>query len=111
VLGGWSQGGSVAYALALAPGRPPPAALLALGCWLPEEPTPVLAAPLPRVLIGHGSGDDVVPVDAGRGARDRLTAAGAEVVYHETAVGHEIGPEIVPALQEFVAEAATRIGT
>jgi phospholipase/carboxylesterase len=109
VLGGWSQGASLAYSLAFAAGRPRPVALLALGGWLPDEPPLDLSPPLPRVLIGHGTADESVPVAAARSARDRLLAAGAEVVYRETPVAHEIGAEVVPSLQAFLAEAAARI--
>ncbi|HEY6015545.1 MAG TPA: hypothetical protein VIU16_02065, partial [Gaiellaceae bacterium] len=74
-----------------------------------DEPPLDLSPPLPHVLIGHGTADESVPVAAARSARDRLLAAGAEVVYRETPVAHEIGAEVVPSLQAFLAEAAARI--
>ena len=71
-----------------------------------------LTPPLPPVLIGHGTGDDAVPVaHARRGTRPAGGRPARRSGYRETAAGHEIGAEIVPSLGEFVAEAATRIGT
>jgi predicted esterase len=40
----------------------------------------------------------VISVDFGRDARDRLTSAGAEVLYRETAVPHTVDPAVVPDL-------------
>jgi phospholipase/carboxylesterase len=102
VLGGWSQGTWRAYRLALAPGRPRPAGLLALGGRLDEDL--VLEPPLPPVLIAHGRDDEPVPVEHARAARDRLVAAGAEVAYFETAIDHRIDQAVVPELRRFVAE-------
>jgi phospholipase/carboxylesterase len=57
---------------------------------------------LPSVAITHGTLDDVVPVDAARHARDLLEAAGAEVLYRETEIGHELDQQVIPELREFV---------
>jgi phospholipase/carboxylesterase len=103
VLAGWSQGGMVAYALALARGRPRPAAVLALGALLVPDPPPDLARPLPRIAIGHGTADDAVGIEHARAARDLLASAGGDVLYLETGIGHEIDHEIVPDLRAFLA--------
>jgi phospholipase/carboxylesterase len=94
VLGGWSQGGAMAYVLGLSARRPRPAALVSLGAFLPlwEGWEPDLEPPLPPVAIGHGASDDSVPVGWARTARRLLEAAGAEVLYRESPVGHEIDP-------------------
>jgi phospholipase/carboxylesterase len=104
VLGGWSQGGVMAYALALAPGRPPPSGLLALGAQLPIGPPLRLEPPFPAIAIGHGAADDAVSVEHARQARDVLRAAGADVLYLETGIGHQIDQEIVPDLRAFLAQ-------
>lgn len=104
VLGGWSQGGMVAYSLALARHRPRPAGVVALGALLPPEPPPDLERPFPRIAIGHGTADDAVDVEHARGARDLLRGAGADVLYLETGIGHRIDHEIVPALRDFLAK-------
>lgn len=92
VLGGWSQGGAMTYVLGLSARRPRPAALVPLGAFLPlwEGWEPNLEPPLPPVAIGHGTNDEVVPVGWARIARRLLEAAGAEVRYRESPVGHEI---------------------
>ena len=60
------------------------------------------------VAIAHGTLDPVIPVDYSRAARDVLTAAGADVAYSESPVGHTIDPRIIPALRDFVAAAIGR---
>ena len=103
VLAGWSQGTNVAYALGLGAGRPRPAGLLALGGGFRDELPPDLARPLPRIAIAHGRADDVVPVEVIRQARVALTSAGADVLYRETDVGHEIDQAVIPDLRAFLA--------
>jgi predicted esterase len=98
---GWSQGAKVAYAAGLGR-RPRPAAVVALGGRLPDPGELDLGGGLPPVLIGHGSEDDSVPVEHARHARTVLAAAGAEVVYLETQVGHLIDPSVIPRVREFL---------
>jgi predicted esterase len=106
VLAGWSQGGMVAYALGLARGRTRPAAIMALGALLPSDLTLDLERPPPPVAIGHGTADDAVDVGHARTARDVLAAAGGDVLYLETGIGHEIDQQIVPDLRAFLATRA-----
>jgi len=107
VLGGFSQGTAMAFALGLGPGRPAPAGILALSGFLPEVPgyEPVLEGRegFP-VAIAHGSLDPVIPVAFARAARERLLAAGADVRYRESPVPHMIDPGVVPELREWVAQ-------
>jgi phospholipase/carboxylesterase len=60
------------------------------------------------VAIAHGSLDPVIPVEFSRAARDALTAAGADVLYHEAPLPHTIDPQILPQLRTLVAAAARR---
>jgi phospholipase/carboxylesterase len=105
VLGGFSQGCAMAYALALFRGRPRPDALLALSGFVPrvEGYELDLEPPFPRIAIAHGTYDPVIEVAWGRAARDLLTEAGAEPLYHEFPGQHWIDPELLPALRELVA--------
>ena len=103
MLAGWSQGTNLAYALALASGRPRPAGLVALGGGFRDEYPPDLAHPLPPTAIAHGRADASVPVDVARQARDVLVRAGATVLYRETDVGHAIDPTGIPDLRAFLA--------
>lgn len=97
VLGGFSQGGVMAYSLALEQGRPRPAALTVFSSFMPTVPGfwLDLSPPLPPVAIGHGTLDPVIGVEWGRQARERLEAAGAEVLYRETPMSHQIDPAFV----------------
>lgn len=94
ILGGFSQGGVMAYALGLIKGRLRPAGLIALSSFMPTVPgfELDLEPPLPPVAIGHGTHDDVIGVEWGRAARDALTKAGADVLYRESPMGHSIDP-------------------
>jgi phospholipase/carboxylesterase len=107
VLGGFSQGAVMTYALGLGSRRPRPAALIALSGFLPtvEEFELDLSPPLPPVAIGHGTYDPVIGVEWGRQARDRLTEAGADVLYRESPMPHTIDPSFLSELRDFVARA------
>lgn len=98
VLGGFSQGAVMSYALALGAGRPRPAAILAFSGFIPSVDGFDLAladrAGLP-VSISHGTLDPVISLGFGRDARDRLSAAGLAVRYREDPVGHTIAPAAV----------------
>jgi phospholipase/carboxylesterase len=105
VLGGFSQGCAMAYALALFRGRPRPDALLAMSGFIPsvEGYELDLSPPFPRIAIVHGVFDQMIPVEWGRAARDTLEEAGAEIVYQESPVEHWIDPDVLPVLREVVA--------
>ena len=74
VLGGFSQGTVMSYALGLGAGRPVPAGILALSGFIPTvegwAPDLVWRRDMP-VLIAHGSADPVISVDFARAARGR----------------------------------------
>ncbi len=93
---GFSQGGVMAYALALRePGRF--AGLAALSSWLPDP----LASSIERqpehaglpVLVQHGTEDPMIAVDRARESRAALLRLGVSASYHEYEMGHEIRPE------------------
>jgi phospholipase/carboxylesterase len=108
VLGGFSQGTAMSYAVGLRAGAPRPAAILALSGFIPTVPgwdaglDDVTGLP---VAIGHGTLDPVIPVDFARDARARLEEAGADVVYHESAIGHTIDPRFLGTLPDMVSRA------
>jgi phospholipase/carboxylesterase len=107
VLGGFSQGSVMAYALGLGEGRPTPAALVCLSGFLPQVPgfRLDLERKLPPVAIGHGTYDDVIPVEFGREARSTLEAAGAEVLYREAPMAHTVEPAFLPPVAALVRSA------
>jgi phospholipase/carboxylesterase len=100
VLGGFSQGGVMTYSLGLGEGRPRPAGLIALSSFMPtvEGFSLDLSPPLPPVAIGHGTHDNVIGVEWGRRARAVLEQAGADVLYRETPMFHQIDPDFVRAI-------------
>lgn len=111
ILGGFSQGAVMAYALGLGTGRPRPAGILAFSGFIPEvegwELDEVNARGLP-VAIGHGAYDPMIPVGFGRAAKERLEAAGAEVLYRESPMPHSIDPGFVRSLVPWVEETVSK---
>jgi phospholipase/carboxylesterase len=97
VLGGFSQGAVMSYSLGLGKGRPRPAAITAFSGFIPEVPgfELDLSPPLPPVAIGHGTHDPVIEVEWGRRARALLEQAGAQVLYRETPMFHQIDPDFL----------------
>jgi phospholipase/carboxylesterase len=97
ILGGFSQGAVMTYALGLGEGRPRPAALTAFSGFVPTVPgfELDLEPPLPPVAIGHGTYDPVISVEFGRRARALLEAAGAPVLYRESPMQHAIDPRFL----------------
>ncbi len=105
VLGGFSMGAVMSYALGLGPDRPAPAGILALSGFIPTvdgwrprfDDRPQLGA-----LIAHGSEDPVIDVEFARAARDRLREAGVALEYREFAGGHQIDPMLLPAMRTWL---------
>lgn len=107
VLGGFSMGAVMSYALALGRGRPSPAGLLAFSGFIPTVEGFELDLSARRglpVAIGHGTHDPVISVQFGRDARRRLEEARARVVYRESPMFHAIDPLFVRALEGWLSE-------
>ena len=107
ILAGFSQGGFLAYQIALrSPARF--AGLMALSSWLPQEladsipPQPAHRA-LPALVI-HGSEDPMIPVARAHASRDALLRLGVPTVYREYAMGHEIRPEALRDILRWLEE-------
>ncbi|HSP99554.1 MAG TPA: alpha/beta fold hydrolase [Candidatus Dormibacteraeota bacterium] len=100
---GFSQGGVMAYALALRHGRAL-AAVAALSTWFaPGLAGAASLAGLP-VLVQHGTRDELIDVSRGRESVEALRAAGAEVRYREYEMGHEISAASLRDLAGFLGE-------
>jgi phospholipase/carboxylesterase len=108
VLGGFSMGSVMSYALGLGPDRPPPAGILAFSGFIPTvdgwEPDLASRAGLP-VFIAHGRNDPVMEVQFARQAQALLSAGGLEVSYHESDVGHQIDPAHLPLASAWLRNA------
>jgi phospholipase/carboxylesterase len=107
VLGGFSMGSVMSYALGLGPDRPAPAGILAFSGFIPvvDGWEPDLADRQGvRVFIAHGRRDPVMEVGFARRAREQLEAAALPVEYHESDAAHHIDPaHIGPATQWLAA--------
>jgi phospholipase/carboxylesterase len=99
VLGGFSMGTVMSYALGLGSERPAPAGILAFSGFIPTvegwEPSFADRAGT-RVLIAHGQNDPVISVDFAREAHALLDRAGFDVDYRESDATHSIDPADVP---------------
>lgn len=107
VLGGFSMGTVMSYALGLGGERPAPAGILALSGFVPtvEGWEPSLADRAgTRVLIAHGRQDMVIPVSFARRAHELLQDAGFAVDYRESDAGHHVDPGDVPRALAWLAE-------
>lgn len=98
VMAGFSQGGFLAYQLAL---REPEryAGLMALSSWLPPELVRGIQRKpaherLPALVI-HGGDDPMIPIARAYASRDALISLGVPTVFREYAMGHEIRPEVL----------------
>jgi phospholipase/carboxylesterase len=106
VLGGFSQGAVMSYAVGLGEGRPRPAAVIAFSGFVPTvEGWRLGGPPLPPIAVAHGTYDPVIPVELGRRGVEQLEAAGAEVLYREFPIDHSIDPGFVEELRPFVRAA------
>jgi phospholipase/carboxylesterase len=107
VLLGFSQGGVMAYDMFL---RQPEryAGLAALSSWLPGE----LAGRRPPseghkgrpVLVMHGTQDPMIPLERAQESRDALLPYGVSLTYREFEMGHEVGPDALKTLIEWLEE-------
>jgi phospholipase/carboxylesterase len=93
VLGGFSMGTVMSYAMALGEDRPPVAGILAFGGFVPTvegwQPD-FIGRERTRAFIAHGRRDPVIEIGFAHRAKELLEAGGLEVDYHESDVGHEI---------------------
>lgn len=108
VLGGFSMGSVMSYALGLSAERPAPAGILAFSGFIPTvdgwEPDLASRAEMPA-FIAHGRTDPVMDIGFARRARDLLEAAGLPVTYLESDAAHHIDPAHVPAATAWLAAA------
>jgi phospholipase/carboxylesterase len=99
VLGGFSMGTVMSYALGLGADRPEPAGILALSGFIPTvdgwQPS-LDDRTATEVLIAHGRLDPVIPVAFARRAHETLAGAGFTVDYRESDAAHNVDPDDIP---------------
>ena len=104
---GFSQGGVMAYSLALAnPARF--AALVALSSWLPPELVAHLnvgdrAQSLPT-LVHHGTQDPTIEIERARSSVQRLRELKVPLTFKEYEMGHEIRPRSLADLSAWLEQ-------
>jgi phospholipase/carboxylesterase len=108
VIGGFSMGAVMSYAVGLGPNRPSPAGIVALSGFVPTvegwQAELDTRSRLP-VLIHHGRNDPIIDVGFGRRASQLLDQAGLDVDYLESDAGHSLPAELLPRLRQFVEQA------
>ena len=107
VIIGFSQGAAATLAVALrSGGATRPAAIACLSGML-QEPDGFdydwHASDLPPACVQHGTQDPMVPLERGHHVRDTLLSKGVDVTYSEYAMGHEIRPEGILDLRNWLA--------
>jgi len=110
VLAGFSQGGAVALDTGLRHGDRL-AGILALSTYLVLEDE-IAADRDPAnagtpILQVHGTHDPMVPVERGQGARDQLRELGYPVRWQEYPMQHEVCPEELRLIGEWLGEVLT----
>lgn len=98
VVSGFSQGGALAFAIAVR--RPASIArAVPMGGWLPEPLWPAAGDPIAPISALHGERDARISIDRSRAAVDALAGrGGAATLRAFPGVGHSIPPEVRGAL-------------
>ena len=105
VLGGFSMGSVMSYAMALSAERPAAAGILAFSGFVPTvadwQPR-FEGRRETRAFVSHGSNDPIIGVEFGHAARDLLVQGGLPVEYHESELGHQIEPAHLAAASDWL---------
>jgi phospholipase/carboxylesterase len=105
VLGGFSMGAVMSYALGLGAGRPVPAGILAFSGFIPTVEgwrADLAARRRLRAFIAHGRRDAVIDVALARDAAEQLRDGGLQVAYHESDAAHHIDPRELTQAQAWL---------
>jgi phospholipase/carboxylesterase len=100
VIGGFSQGAVMSYALGLGANRPRPAAIAAFSGFVPTvEGFELDLDDPPPAAIGHGVYDPVISVEWGRRTHELLPDA----LYREYPLPHAIDPQFVEEVSAWLS--------
>jgi phospholipase/carboxylesterase len=102
ILSGFSQGGAMTLDVGL---KLPFAGLVVMSGYLHPGAATAANNGLTPTLITHGRKDEVVPLQAAIKAQATLKSLGIAVEYHEFDMGHEISPQMLGVLRNFVVNA------
>ena len=105
-LMGYGEGAAAAYRLGL--GMPSRfAGIVAVNGWLPRNNGPLVWLPEARrlrVLLVHGSDNELVPISAAESAYRLLSTAGIPTTFHVLESGHRIHSEALRLINSWVME-------
>jgi phospholipase/carboxylesterase len=107
VLGGFSMGAVMSYAMGLGADRPAVAGILAFSGFVPtvEGWEPSLAdRQATRAFVAHGRNDPIIGIEFAHRARDLLVAGGLDLEYRESEIGHQIDPSSLRDATAWLAE-------
>ncbi|WP_251960376.1 alpha/beta hydrolase [Nostoc commune] len=99
ILSGFSQGGAMTLDVG---SKLPLAGLVVMSGYLHPDAVTADQKGIPPTLISHGRYDEVVPLQAALKARETLKSLKVAVEYHEFDMGHEINPQTLEVLRNFV---------
>jgi phospholipase/carboxylesterase len=109
VFGGFSMGAVMSYAMALSTDRPAVAGILAFSGFIPivDDWQPSLEDRRDTAaFVAHGRNDPIIEIGFAHRALELLEAAGLEVTYRESDVGHQIDPADLAAATEWLSRVA-----
>ncbi|MBG1265053.1 alpha/beta hydrolase [Nostoc sp. WHI] len=99
ILSGFSQGGAMTLDVG---SKLPLAGLVVMSGYLHPDALTTAKSGIPPTLITHGKYDEVVPLQAALKARETLESLRVAVDYHEFDMGHEINPQTLEVLRNFI---------
>ncbi|HWT89579.1 MAG TPA: alpha/beta fold hydrolase [Solirubrobacterales bacterium] len=107
VLGGFSMGAVMSFAMGLGAERPPVAGILAFSGFVPtvEGWEPSLSDRTgTRAFVSHGRRDPVIGIEFAERARELLEEGGLDLTYRESDLGHQIDPVHLREASAWLAE-------
>ncbi|WP_442949142.1 alpha/beta hydrolase [Nostoc sp.] len=99
ILSGFSQGGAMTLDVG---SKLPLAGLVVMSGYLHPDALTAAKSGIPPTLITHGRYDEVVPLQAALKAGETLKSLEVAVEYHEFDMGHEINPQTLEVLRNFI---------
>ena len=107
VLGGFSMGSVMSFAMGLSEDRPAVAGILGFSGFVPtvEGWEPSFAdRPGTRVFVSHGRRDPVIGIEFAERARELVEAGGLDLTYRVSDLGHQIDPAHLREASAWVGE-------
>ena len=102
ILGGFSQGGLMSIDVGFRTSHKL-AGIIVMSGAIYEQDLPSFEAKIPVLMI-HGTDDEVIPLLVAHRTRRILEQHGIEPEYHEFPMGHQLTPESVAVVSEFIRQ-------